>query len=267
MEVQQLLICISCSNTLQGLQTKWCSQQCVDRERNQRPERIEKKRGYQRKYNQKPERKEVAKEYIQKPEVKERRIEYNQKPEVKEKNRERQQRPEYKKWKRERQQRPEYKEKERIRSRIRGQNPEEKEKRRERNQKPEVRARKNKNRNERLKNDLAFRIHQNCRGRIRGALRRWIDGNRIPKSASTEELLGCSFQEFIKHIENQFEEGMGWENWTIDGWHIDHIKPCFTFDLTKPEEQKECFNYTNQRPLWAKENMSRTYEELQTITQ
>ena len=117
---------------------------------------------------------------------------------------------------------------------------------------------------ERMKTDLVYKIHRNCKARIRRAL--LINGIRIPKCASTEELLGCSFQEFIKHIENQFEEGMNWENWAIDGWHVDHYYPCKDFDLAKPEEQKRCFHYTNQRPLWAKENTSRRYEELQTIT-
>ena len=53
------------------------------------------------------------------------------------------------------------------------------------------------------------------------------------------------------------QTGMTWQNWNKNGWHIDHIKQCCTFDLSKPEEQKECFHYTNLRPLWANENLSR----------
>jgi hypothetical protein len=44
---------------------------------------------------------------------------------------------------------------------------------------------------------------------------------------------------------------MNWGNHGKYGWHIDHIKPCASFDLTKPEHQRECFHYTNLQPLWA----------------
>jgi hypothetical protein len=95
------------------------------------------------------------------------------------------------------------------------------------------------------------RVVKSLRRRILGVL------NGTNKSASTLELLGCSFDEFIKYIENQFTDGMTWDNYGKYGWHLDHIKECYTFDLTKPEEQQKCFHYTNLRPLWAKDNLSR----------
>ena len=54
---------------------------------------------------------------------------------------------------------------------------------------------------------------------------------------------------------------MNWSNWNKEGWHIDHIKPCYSFNLSNPEQQKECFHYTNLRPLWSKENLSRPRKE------
>ena len=30
-----------------------------------------------------------------------------------------------------------------------------------------------------------------------------------------------------------------------------------SFDLSKPSEQKKCFNYTNLQPLWAEENLKK----------
>ena len=48
---------------------------------------------------------------------------------------------------------------------------------------------------------------------------------------------------------------MTWENRSL--WHIDHIKPCISFDLTKEEEQKKCFHWSNLQPLWAKENIAK----------
>ena len=41
------------------------------------------------------------------------------------------------------------------------------------------------------------------------------------------------------------------------GWHIDHIVSCWRFDLTDPEQQKQCFHFSNMQPLWREENMAK----------
>lgn len=66
------------------------------------------------------------------------------------------------------------------------------------------------------------------------------------------ELLGCTADEYKSHIENLFTEGMSWDNY--GEWHIDHKKPCASFDLSDPNQQEECFNYKNTQPLWAADN-------------
>jgi hypothetical protein len=76
-------------------------------------------------------------------------------------------------------------------------------------------------------------------------------------SLGTLELLGCTIQELKIHLESQFEEGMSWENYSKAGWHVDHIRPCASFDLTDPTQQKQCFHYSNLQPLWAKDNLSK----------
>jgi desulfoferrodoxin (superoxide reductase-like protein) len=48
---------------------------------------------------------------------------------------------------------------------------------------------------------------------------------------------------------------MTWDNWTTDGWHIDHIKPLASFDLTDRKQLLEACHYTNLQPLWAKDNL------------
>jgi hypothetical protein len=48
---------------------------------------------------------------------------------------------------------------------------------------------------------------------------------------------------------------MSWNNYGIKGWHIDHIKPCSSFDLSDLEQQKKCFHYTNLQPLWWYDNL------------
>jgi hypothetical protein len=75
------------------------------------------------------------------------------------------------------------------------------------------------------------------------------------KSAQTMKLIGCSIDFFKQHLEKQFKKGMSWQNY--GQWHVDHIKQCWKFDLSKKSEQFKCFNYKNLRPLWAKENQSR----------
>ena len=45
--------------------------------------------------------------------------------------------------------------------------------------------------------------------------------------------------------------------------HIDHIRPCSSFNLTKEDEIEKCFHYKNMQPLWAKDNLTKgaNYEE------
>ena len=104
---------------------------------------------------------------------------------------------------------------------------------------------------EKRRNDVGFRMKHNLCRRIHHSIK---DGY---KSAKTLELLGCSIEELKIHLQSQFKEGMSWDNYGIHGWHIDHIRPCALFDLTDPEEQKKCFNYSNLQPLWASDNCSK----------
>ena len=76
------------------------------------------------------------------------------------------------------------------------------------------------------------------------------------KAKSTLELIGCSISELRAHIEAQFKPGMTWAN--HGKWHIDHIRPCASFNLTDPEQQRQCFNYKNLQPLWAEENLRKS---------
>ena len=100
------------------------------------------------------------------------------------------------------------------------------------------------------KTDINWMLRKRLRGRLQKALK------GIIKSKKTMELLGVPHMDFLKTwIECKFKEGMTWENRHL--WHIDHIIPCSSFDLTKPEEQAKCFHYTNLQPLWASENLSK----------
>ena len=106
--------------------------------------------------------------------------------------------------------------------------------------------------------DYKFRIL--LRNALYKNLKRYLIKETNPEFSYTEtssSLLGCTVEELKTYIENQFEDGMTWENWRHDGWHLDHIIPCSSFDLTKKKEQKKCFHYTNLQPLWAEDNLSK----------
>ena len=84
--------------------------------------------------------------------------------------------------------------------------------------------------------------------------------NRLLKTKNPKESLkiskyiGCTPTQLRKHIENQFNEGMSWENYGKNGWEIDHIVPCANFNFLCEEEIKKCFNFNNLRPIKPTEN-------------
>jgi hypothetical protein len=88
---------------------------------------------------------------------------------------------------------------------------------------------------QRLERNPGLKLLAYVRGRIRAVLKR--KGAR--KGDRTEKLLGCSAQELMTHLEAQFTEGMSWGNY--GKWHVDHIKPCCGFDLTKRRNKPPVF--------------------------
>jgi len=83
--------------------------------------------------------------------------------------------------------------------------------------------------------------------RFRARLGRCFDKNGL----KSEEILGCSWEDFKKYIESQFKEGMSWEN--RNEWDIDHIIPVSYFKKTNGD-MRICFHYLNLQPLWKDEN-------------
>lgn len=105
--------------------------------------------------------------------------------------------------------------------------------------------------------DPHFRIMQNLRNNLSSKLR----SSNVRKTSKTIDILGCCIEDFIYHLESLWSENMSWDNYGVYKigqqmtWHIDHIKPCDSFDLTDEAQQRECFHYENMQPMWAVENI------------
>lgn len=103
---------------------------------------------------------------------------------------------------------------------------------------------------ERLKTDINFKLA----ARLRNALYRAVVGGAVKKDPSVS-YLGIDVADFKAHLESRFLPGMSWDNYGKDGWHIDHIRPLASFDLTDEAQLREACHYTNLQPLWAKDNL------------
>lgn len=89
--------------------------------------------------------------------------------------------------------------------------------------------------------------------RVRRRINNFMKQNGYKKTCKTHEILGCNWDKFKIHVEKQFQPGMSWEN--RSEWHIDHIIPLAS---AKTEEDVIRLNhFTNLRPLWAKDNLSK----------
>jgi hypothetical protein len=98
--------------------------------------------------------------------------------------------------------------------------------------------------------------------RMRTRIKEFLKIKNITGKNNTFKYVGCTPNELKLHLEKQFHnnprtnEPMTWMNWTIDGWHIDHIIPL---DQGKNEEDaKKLCHYTNLQPMWAKENLEKS---------
>lgn len=106
-------------------------------------------------------------------------------------------------------------------------------------------------------NDL-FKLKTN----IMRSISRAFESTGIKKTNKTNDILGCSYEEFKYHIEKQFEIWMNWNNYgpykinEIRTWQVDHIKPI---SLAKTKEDIILLNhYTNLRPLCSKKNLEKS---------
>lgn len=111
----------------------------------------------------------------------------------------------------------------------------------------------------RIQETRRIRWEKNPELKLKARLRSYywfhLKKSKTGKTNSSIKLLGCSIQDFKSYLENKFQIGMSWDN--HGEWHLDHIKPCASFDISDPVQLGECFHYTNFQPLWAKDNLQK----------
>ena len=120
----------------------------------------------------------------------------------------------------------------------------------EANNKERLREARRKWENNRLATDINYKLHKNLSGRIREEL-----NGKKKRTDRTEMLLGCTIEELKIFIENLFQDGMTWDNWEVNGWHIDHRIPLSWFNLENENCRKLAFSYKNLQPLWGADNL------------
>lgn len=110
---------------------------------------------------------------------------------------------------------------------------------------PDFKVRRAISKRERYHSDIQFRIAC-C---LRSRLTKLIKSCKVGSSVFD---LGCSLADFREYIESKFKSGMSWDN--HGEWHLDHIRPLASFDLSNRDEFLKAVHFTNIQPLWALEN-------------
>jgi hypothetical protein len=107
---------------------------------------------------------------------------------------------------------------------------------------------------ERMKFDIIYRL----RHIFSTKLRKKFNNLYYKKSTKTEQILGCTFEEFKIYLESKFESWMTWENRGLYngkpnyGWDIDHIIPISS--AVTEEDVIRLSHYSNFQPLCSKFN-------------
>lgn len=108
-------------------------------------------------------------------------------------------------------------------------------------------------RNNRRATNPQFRVSSNLRTYLYQKV-----GMKRGSESRFKKLVGCSTEELVAHLEKHFLPGMTWQNYGRGHgkWTIDHTRPCASFpDLTDEAQQRECFHFSNMRPMWFVDNI------------
>ena len=100
----------------------------------------------------------------------------------------------------------------------------------------------------REKTDESFRIGRRINRRLRCALERMAEGK-----ICTSKEYGVDYKKIAEHLGQRPDKERVWV--------IDHIKPCCSFDLTRPDQVALCFAPQNLRWLTSRENSIKIAED------
>lgn len=103
-------------------------------------------------------------------------------------------------------------------------------------------------RRQRMASSPTARLRKATAARMWAALKGRSDGALFSR-------LGYSLDILVAHLSERFQPGMSWDNY--GRWHVDHIRPCASFDLSDPAEFAKCWALDNLQPLWARDNIAK----------
>lgn len=115
-------------------------------------------------------------------------------------------------------------------------------------------------RKERKKNDYGLVRRDSLYSQVNKLIRGYKAGKKLHHS-KLEDVLGCTKQEFIQHLESTLPKGRSIKKdygRGLDKYQVDHIIPCSLYDLTDESEVKMCFNWRNMRLVTARVNLGRS---------
>jgi hypothetical protein len=75
--------------------------------------------------------------------------------------------------------------------------------------------------------------------------------------AEAPHLLGCTSVELRDWLCQQWQPGMNWSNYGLEGWHCEHRIPLTAVNVLEPSEMLKVTHYTNLQPMWAAENIAK----------
>lgn len=102
------------------------------------------------------------------------------------------------------------------------------------------------------KNNLLYSFEIRTRHLIQRAFKR----KGYKKTSRTQEILGCDYETFIKHLLQTFKDNYGYEWDSIEKVHIDHIIPLAT--AKTEEEVLKLNNYKNLQLLKESDNLHKS---------